>query len=560
MVLFPQDIDRSHLFKQLASIMPQWAMGVDETDTALALARRCFTHTADGPHTPLIQTVGFDLASWTWQKNPLHAEATELLGHIIPKDHSLAPILQSLLAIHKSGSEKLQEEVNQLLSIVQSGETAQIVKQLIPRLANPSEGLFRFVCIYETLLKCSNKDISLAALETVTFPEVLHPLKDMLKAQWSFLHDSQEQTLQQLDCCSEELFPTWLSYLKTETLLRSTSHVPGESECQRGKEQLSALIRRMPWHPTLPLKLAALSDTSIYNGDFSEVCILLYSWNKADLVDATLTSIAESDTGKAKIYFLDNGSTDHMQDVIKKHQKYFGKKLHPVRLPINIGAPAARNWLLSLPEVTKYEYAAFLDDDVILPAYWLKHLMATATNYSANTDQNPPAVTGCRIISATTPDNLQSADYNMYEPQDAPGMITNQPENIRVFDNCAGSIDYGLFNYCRRAVSVSGCCHLLHIPQIAKTGLFDIRFSPTQFDDLERDIRANDHGQTVVYNGTLAIRHIQHSSLVRAKSNAAMGHIFGNKLKLEAKYTKAQLQKIFETNRKSLWKTLFATA
>ena len=43
-------------------------------------------------------------------------------------------------------------------------------------------------------------------------------------------------------------------------------------------------------------------------------------------------------------------------------------------------------------------------------------------------------------------------------------------------------------------------------------------------------------GRKAVYAGDVAVAHVQHSSLAKAKSPAAMGQVFGNKIKLEAKY------------------------
>jgi GT2 family glycosyltransferase len=140
-----------------------------------------------------------------------------------------------------------------------------------------------------------------------------------------------------------------------------------------------------------------------------------------------------------------------------------------------VGAPAARNWLIAQGEVQAAEFAVFLDDDVLLPERWLCRLLGEA--------QARPAVgaAGCRIVSATPPPCLQSADYQLFAPTGQARTIREVPEHVNVFDNCAGALDVGLFTYARPATHVSGCCHALRVDVLRELGGFDIRFSPTQF-------------------------------------------------------------------------------
>ena len=44
-------------------------------------------------------------------------------------------------------------------------------------------------------------------------------------------------------------------------------------------------------------------------------------------------------------------------------------------------APAARNWLMHLPEVREACWAAYIDDDIHLPPDWLPRLGAAAARY-----------------------------------------------------------------------------------------------------------------------------------------------------------------------------------
>ncbi|HWR02434.1 MAG TPA: glycosyltransferase family 2 protein, partial [Humidesulfovibrio sp.] len=207
-----------------------------------------------------------------------------------------------------------------------------------------------------------------------------------------------------------------------------------------------------------------------------------------------------------------------------------------VRLPVNIGAPAARNWLLSLPEVRSREYLVFLDDDVSLPADWLGRLGAAAALYPE------ASVWGCRVVDEANPLVLQSVDYVPLapRPQRAPDQLLALP-TLHL-----GQPDFGQFCYLRPCVSVTGCCHMLRGAQVDATGGFDIRFSPSQYDDLERDLRVFAGGGQVVYQGHLAVRHKRRSGAAAERSQAEIGSAMGNMRKLEAKHGEARLAAISE--------------
>jgi len=91
---------------------------------------------------------------------------------------------------------------------------------------------------------------------------------------------------------------------------------------------------------------------------------------------------------------------------------------------------------------------------------------------------------------------------------------------------------------------------------LAELGGFDIRFSPTQFDDLDRDLRSAVAGHPAAYAGDVAIAHVQHSSLAKAKGPAATGQVLGNKIKLEGKHTREQMDAVFRAGLAALWQDL----
>ncbi len=134
-----------------------------------------------------------------------------------------------------------------------------------------------------------------------------------------------------------------------------------------------------------------------------------------------------------------------------KHSYLSVRLLQPIHLQVNVGAPAARNWLLAEPEVRKAKWAVFLDDDVELEPNWLEELLATAQSYG-----NPGAV-GCRITSTGAPRSLQSADYHLFPPGNGTSQIEGLTERIMVFDSCRNGLITDIFIY----PSGNACIRLL---------------------------------------------------------------------------------------------------
>ncbi|MEG2173163.1 MAG: glycosyltransferase family A protein [Desulfovibrionaceae bacterium] len=292
------------------------------------------------------------------------------------------------------------------------------------------------------------------------------------------------------------------------------------------------------WHlcPSHPNMILALHDLVFPLPNIPSTpkglppALLLYSWNKVDVLAQTLQSLRASDMGGAPVFVLNNGSTDGTAELLHSLSTTWGDTLHCVDVPVNIGAPAARNWLLSLPEVRQHDNIVFLDDDLLLDHHWLHHLQTVAAAH-------PKADTiGCRITGHEAPYTVQGADFFLLPPEQGDKSFVDIDENLHLHCASMGTVDTVLSRYTRPCLSVSGCCHWIRMSSIAAYGDFDVRFSPSQFDDAERDMRSVLHGGTVLYCGQISIRHVQHSSLKQAHNRAKAAHIFGNKLKLEFLY------------------------
>ena len=301
-------------------------------------------------------------------------------------------------------------------------------------------------------------------------------------------------------------------------------------------------LSHTPWNTSLLMRVHDLltgwdTDQKPLPGP---TAILLYSWNKGIELDATLRSLMESDLSGASLFVLDNGSTDNTADIIASWQSRFETNLGPNRftsitLPVNIGAPAARNWLMHLEAVQKHDFICYLDDDVSLPSDWL-------LKFGTAVHQYPEAgVWGCKVVDHVNESLIQSADSHLFVDQDAVplDLTRTAPNPFRLTDLHIQSLDTGLFDILRPCASVTGCCHLFRTKTLLESGDFAIHLSPSQYDDMEHDLRLCEAGLFPVYQGHLTIRHKKRTGAASRVSMQEEGNALGNKYKMQTMHDHA---------------------
>ena len=518
--------------------LPDWPLGMALPDPLAALMHGLAAMSGKNPDC-LAPAMGMGV--WGLQFHPLAPAMAAWTARFSNAGLKLPPSLAALAermlrAVPLDDGDA--EAMDTWYALARQDDRSLILRFLTLVLRDPAKGLSWLGHCWRDLLFLERPEIARAALDMVPWDEAALPLRGRLEAEWSFHRQAPDEALKQAAALDPATWGLWRAYAGGELLLRT-------GDKGRAKGVLSTLWKTAPWHVNLTLKLHDLFNPPPLADESGtgSVAVLLYSWNKADLLADTLDSLHRSELGMAKIFALDNGSTDHTPDVLRAARERFGEdRFHVETLPVNVGAPAARNWLLSLEGVRSRRWAAFLDDDVVLPEQWLLRLLG-----AAGTQPGTGAV-GCRITAATPPFGLQSADYNLFSRAPSPTEPGKLPNRVLAFDNTGGEPDTGLFGYTRPCLSVSGCCHMIAMRAVEKAGGFDLRYTPSQFDDLDRDLQSALHGMPAVYAGGLAVRHVQHSSLAKAQNVRQIGHVMGNKLKLDTKYSDEELGRLARDN------------
>jgi hypothetical protein len=91
-------------------------------------------------------------------------------------------------------------------------------------------------------------------------------------------------------------------------------------------------------------------------------------------------------------------------------------------------------------------------------------------------------------------------------------------------------------------MNVMGCLHLLRTAALREVGDFDIRYTPSQVDDLDHDLSTCLAGYQIMYCGDVTCEHHQNSGVgvKRRPGLAQMGSIIGNDLKMTYKFAEKQ--------------------
>jgi len=165
-------------------------------------------------------------------------------------------------------------------------------------------------------------------------------------------------------------------------------------------------------------------------------------------------------------------------------------------------------------------------------------------------------VYGCKVVDADNPACVQNADLHIRpgcggEPQAAeagPGLALS---DLHLLEPDCGQLDY-----LRPCVSVTGCCHLFRTRILVDCGGFDIALSPSQFDDLEHDLRLNLKGRAAVYQGHLCVRHARRTGEQARSSSRGAINAHSNWAKIERLYPRREIRDIARNDRARLLEDL----
>jgi len=503
---------------------------------ALAQSALAMSNTPGSPGLRL----GVDMLCAAWEYDPLdHDLALNLL-----RAHAAQPCLsrplEKMAEIFAKAS-RFPENADELLAQLGGRDTGAMWQYLKRMRRKDGDNLF---WTRQALLVAFAEGSHAELEEWLEISKLPRPLRDAFAADLAFVRAEYAVAALGYESAYKALpLPLWRERL-AESLCRSGDR---EAALAHWRELYSA----RPWHSTLLLRLSDVRQGRDLPGSLppERGAVLLYSWNKADYLQRALEALAASELGDALVCVLDNGSSDGTPALLRSWKERLGERMLLVTLPCNIGAPPARNWLLSLPETRACSWVAFLDDDAIVPPDWLRYFGQAMRAFPAG------SVYGCRVADYSNPSSLQSVDLHLEAGGPAGGPGSLEPAHERRFsisDLHYQTPDFGQFSYIRPCVSVTGCCHIFRRAALDAAGHFDLRFAPTQYDDVEHDIRHALRGELPIYQGHLRVAHMQSSGQAAWTDPAKLLATWANLFKLQIKYTQAEYDAIREADHQAL--------
>ena len=517
----------------LRAALPLWAFGLEGPWLSRHLATRL---AALAVTRPKFSGIAARLAAWNFERvplDPVFAADARAAGRVMDDAPSRRAMLREL-----GRRLRRPQHPEAFAALAEAPDASLATAFLLRAMDAPGEGLFWCGRAFAFALARGGADLAREVAVRLGRDPLLAPLGARLAAEAALAWDGPHEALTALAQVDATCFPRFAA-LGTAHLLEQT----GQTDA--ALRLLAALWRTENWHPDLTQRLYALLcpppavDLDALPG---RVQVFLYTWNRSGLLQNTLASLAASRLGPAQITVLDNGSSDDTAAVCQAMAGRFGPdRLRTIRLPVNVGAPAARNWLARTAGLGPHDLAAYVDDDVTLPPHWLETL-AAALLADADAD-----VAGARIVAAApgAARAVQAADVRLLPPDAA--------HSVRPLVNYGPGPDLGLLATQRPCPSVSGCCHLLRSRALTAGAPFDIRFSPSQFDDLARDLTGFLGGRRAVYAGTLAVAHHQHAGPGQARSQAAVGQLLGARTKLDGLFSRDAMAVVAERDLDTAW-------
>lgn len=249
----------------------------------------------------------------------------------------------------------------------------------------------------------------------------------------------------------------------------------------------------------------------------------IVTWNNWGVLRRSLESLATTDypRDRFQIFIVDNASKDGTVEAIRQLATTYPFPLHVISSPVNTGCPIGFNWGVGQGQG---EIVARLDDDIFVPPNWLGDLVE-------NFRRRPFAgCVGPKFINDDPRAAIQCTEFRHF-----PNIYGHEDE-----------ADAGQANYVARTGHIRGCCNLYRRDVFQRCGLFDPRFSPTQFDDPDHQIAVIGAGYEIIYDGRVRVVHKLTNGV--ARSHAAISNGAGNHQKMYGKWG----HDIFEVIDKSL--------
>ena len=220
------------------------------------------------------------------------------------------------------------------------------------------------------------------------------------------------------------------------------------------------------------------------------VSVIVVNWNRRELLQACLQSLANQTHEAFEIIVVDNGSSDGSAELVEDLSRTCRMPLRLVRNQENRGFCAANNQGFSLAQG---DYVALLNNDAEADPGWLKALE------EAGKSPGNIGMVASKILVWEDPRRIDKCGHLIYPDGQNRGRGT-------------GQLDQGQFDRVEEALWPDGCAALYSRRMLQEIGGFDEDFF-AYADDAELGLRGRIAGWQCLYTPHAVVRHHRGATL-----------------------------------------------
>lgn len=498
----------------------------------LDTAGRIISSAGQGGDKGQLLDIGIDIMLTAWEDSPLDGQLAANLLNINSRMPFLPAVFKTAMEII-TANYRVPQNIEYFQKLAEEKNTDKLVSYLESQIEKDGNNFF-WIGHYLDISLFGGLHDKVKLLDNLSWPEVMKFVSNKYKGDFLFCNGNYEAAANVWSETKGKSIPG-------QTILRLA-----EALYKLGRKDEATLLWRermnsRPWQVNTWLCAydRIIESQNSKNKIEGSIALCIYTYNKAEDLQNLFQSLSVAEMDNMKVFALNNGCTDATSAVLAEWKSKFGDKLNIIELPVNIGAPAARNWLKHQPEISRFDFVAYLDDDAVLPENWQSIMASAIAMY-------PEAgVWGCKVADNGREEIIQHADIHLRE---SPEMSDDSLKGFQFsyFEAYNQDMDYGQYNYCRPCTSVTGCFHIFKKDILEYCSDFDLRYSPSQYDDLDHDLMLQLDGQQVVYQGGVKVLHKRRSGADVKVSREARGAAAGNIVKLESKYSTEEISSIID--------------